>query len=149
VLDLFRKGEFEEAAEQYRFPPPAVEGDEQADEGPPRKPRRRFRAYSDGMFLPFPRPGQSGLVSWMAERPRWFAGMASVFVVSLVGLQLQYLDVDDFGGGLGHWLELLLWAAVVELSGVSVLDVLSRLGGGGAAQEPGARRGPPASPKAS
>lgn len=53
-----------------------------------------------------------------------------MLVVSVVGLQLQYLDSSGFSGSLGDWLGLVPWSAAVELSGVSVLDVLGRLGGG-------------------
>ena len=147
VLDLFRKGEFDAATALYRNPP--------LDEGPPpsaetttsrtsERPRRYF-PDSFPVFRGFVAGRPAGLVPWMAQRPRWFAGAASVLVVSLVGLQLQYLGAAGFTGALGDWLGLLLWAAVVELSGVSVLDVLSRLGGGnvsggGASRPPSATR---------
>jgi hypothetical protein len=143
VLDLFRKGNFDEAVDLYRKPQEAA-GEVQAPK--PKKPRiGRFDriSYYQPILSQLLGGSEGGLVAWMARRPRWFAGAASVLVVSLVGLQLQYLNADNFGGELGDWLGLLLWATVVELSGVSVLDVLSRLGA------PAAPRGgatPPTTP---
>lgn len=61
-----------------------------------------------------------------------FAALASVLVVGLVGLKLEYLEEPSFHSHMGDWLTLFLWAAVVELSGVSVLDVVGRLGASGA-----------------
>jgi hypothetical protein len=58
------------------------------------------------------------------------AGAASVLVVATVGLQIQYMNSTSFTGSLSDWLTLLLWAAIVELSGVSLLDVVGRLSGG-------------------
>lgn len=66
-------------------------------------------------------------LSFVFRYARLFAGAASVVVVSLVGLKLEYLDDQQFNGSLSAWLGLLLWSAVVELSGVSVVDVVGRL----------------------
>ncbi len=77
--------------------------------------------------------GDKTLTEWMTERPRAMVGAASVIVVSIVGLQVQYMDSTTFTGSLSDWLTLLLWAAVIELSGVSLLDVVGRLGGARAA----------------
>ncbi len=83
--------------------------------------------------------GARGIIQWMTERPRSLAAAASILVVSIVGLQLQYLNSTSFDGSLADWLNLLLWAAVIELSGVSVLDVVGRLSGAGPAPRPGPR----------
>jgi hypothetical protein len=72
-------------------------------------------------------------IRWMTERPRTLVAAASILVVAIVGLQVQYLNSTSFDGSLAEWLSLLLWAAVIELSGVSVLDVIGRLSGGGSA----------------
>jgi hypothetical protein len=135
VLDRFRKGNFVEAVILYRQPPEDLKvtlPSEAVILPKPTKARsRRFssaRGFSS--LIPFGDDSPRGLVPWMARRPRAFAAAASVFVVSLVGLQLQYLNAANFAGELGDWLGLLLWSAVVELSGVSVLDVLGRLGTG-------------------
>lgn len=88
-----------------------------------------------GPDVPLPgRPSrrrQSLVMSWMLGHARMFAALASVLVVALIGLQLQYLDPVGFDDGLGSWLKLFLWALAVELSGVSVLDVVARLGSAG------------------
>ena len=152
VLDFFRKGNFSEAVELYRLPPselPEAKAPQLVERKPRPSGRSRFWAEPDFVFQRFPGARSAGLVPWMAQRPRWFAGAASVFVVSLVGLQLQYLDANGFTGELGDWLGLLLWAAVVELSGVSVLDVLSRLGGTAPSAGGGPRVGSPTSADAS
>jgi hypothetical protein len=77
---------------------------------------------------------RSWLMSLVMARARMFAALASVLIVALIGLQLQYLDPVDFDDSLGDWLTLFLWGLAVELSGVSVLDVVSRLGNAGMAQ---------------
>ena len=78
-----------------------------------------------------------GIIQWMTERPRTLAAIASILVVAIVGLQLQYLNSTSFDGSLAQWLSLLLWAAIIELSGVSVLDVVGRLSGSGPALRSG------------
>jgi hypothetical protein len=153
VLDLFRKGNFAEAVTLYRQPqnsesaPPSEANDRTTGViiTPKAKKDRRPRFLLGSVYprmSPFADYAPRGLVPWMARRPRVFAAAASVFVVSLAGLQLQYLDAAGFAGELGDWLGLLLWSAVVELSGVSVLDVLGRLGtanvrGGGTSRRVG------------
>jgi hypothetical protein len=91
----------------------------------------------------FPHPeavnGRGPRISALFRYARPIAGIASVVVVSLVGMKLQYLDNQTFSGGLTSWLGLTLWAATVELSGVSVLEVLGRLGSGGAPATTGMR----------
>ncbi|HSB09677.1 MAG TPA: hypothetical protein VLM38_09350 [Blastocatellia bacterium] len=149
VLDLFRKGNFAQAVDLYRQPHPPlddfpVKPMDVEGTAPERGPRRFFSAVGSRILTPFDSDRPRGLVPWMAQRPRAFAGAASVFVVSLAGLQLQYLDASNFAGELGDWLGLLLWSAVVELSGVSVLDVLGRLGTTNVRSASTSRHGSPA-----
>jgi len=103
-----------------------------ADSGNETKEGTSVALFTEELFKSiFCRIRIAWLVPWMARRPRVFAAAASVFVVTLAGLQLQYLYASDFAGELGDWLGLLLWAAVVELSGVRIrcaLDVFGRLG---------------------
>jgi hypothetical protein len=147
VLDLFRKDNFAEAVTLYREPQnpdqatlPSRDATKDSPVDTVSATASRTIAIGDNE----PR----GFVPWMARRPRAFAAAASVFVVSLVGLQLQYLDAANFAGALGDWLGLLLWSAVVELSGVSVLDVLGRLGTGNVrVGSPPTRGGGPAKPQ--
>lgn len=75
-------------------------------------------------------------MKFLFRHARTLAATASIIVVSLVGLKLEYLDDQQFDGALSAWLGLMLWGAVVELSGVSVLDVVGRLGmsGSGASE---------------
>lgn len=127
VLSLFRQGNFEAAAAQYQEPP----GSEPAPGGetsPVKRQLRRGFGYFRPTFASAFHRRRGGVVPWMTRRPRTFAGAASVVVVAIVGLQLRYLGSETFSGDLGDWLALVLWAIVVELSGVSVLDVLGRLG---------------------
>jgi hypothetical protein len=76
---------------------------------------------------------ESGGPRFMYRYARGIAGVASVGVVTLVGLKTQYLDSQGFDGSLSGWVTLGLWAVAVELSGVSVLEVLGRLGSSSAA----------------
>jgi hypothetical protein len=144
VLQFYRSGSFDEGYMLYYEPAAVVTEQAEGQERPRGPVRRRERSYLGPerfvRFVRFRRSDERGVVSWMAQRPKGLAGAASVLVVSLVGLQLQYLNVPTFSGELAHWLGLLLWAAVVELSGVSVLDVLSRLGGGSVSAGSGGRR---------
>jgi hypothetical protein len=78
-------------------------------------------------------------LKFLFRQARVLAGAASVIVVTLVGLKVQYLDNQQFDGALSAWLALALWGAVIELSGVSILDVVGRLGSSGAAP-PGSAR---------
>jgi hypothetical protein len=84
------------------------------------KPNRRARAKAREDDHP---------VAFIFRHARAIAGVTSVLVVALVGLKVEYLDNQGFKGDLADWLALGLWATVVELSGVSILDVLGRLGG--------------------
>jgi hypothetical protein len=135
ALELFRRGQFKQAHDTYNMPAPPEPVPE--DPSTPRRTprRRRTPTMSFGPIDIRLRPGllslgRGGVVQWMMKRPRAFAGTASVVVVSTAGLQLQYLNNAGFSGSLGDWMSLVLWSAVIELSGVSVLDVLGRLGGG-------------------
>lgn len=74
-------------------------------------------------------PWSTQPLSWLFRNARPIAALASVIVVSLVGLKTEYLENQSFNGSLGAWLTLGLWALVIELSGLSVLDVVGRLGG--------------------
>lgn len=76
-------------------------------------------------------PNEQARMKFQFRYARTLAGIGSVLIVSLAGLKLQYLDEQNFDGTVSEWIGLLLWAAVVELSGVSVLDVLGRLGTSG------------------
>lgn len=152
VVSLFAKGDFAAAFELYRSPSQqaAAQGsDDSAAES------ARLRASDDGQVphiqdLEMPPMvllqrrwiglfNARGWIQWMTERPRTLAAVASILVVSIVGLQLQYLDSTSFDGSLASWLSLLLWAAVIELSGVSVLDVVGRLSGGASTPRPSPR----------
>ncbi|WP_436500831.1 hypothetical protein [Actinokineospora sp. HUAS TT18] len=84
-----------------------------------------FSDFSDEESARVPRVG---VMEWLVRHARLLAAMGSVVIVAFVGLSTQYLDVAKFRDDLGDWLALFLWAAVVELSGVSVLDVVARLG---------------------
>lgn len=152
VVRQFAEGDFSKAFDLYNTPPalgpdpvpdenpadaatsPAAVSDPgqpwPTESGPPLPfPRRRWLAFLEGR----------GVIQWMTERPRSLAAAASILVVSIVGLQLQYLNSTSFDGSLADWLSLLLWAAVIELSGVSVLDVIGRLSGGGPTPRPSPR----------
>ncbi|MFC7532475.1 hypothetical protein [Actinoplanes sp. GCM10030250] len=121
AVDLLQRGEYDSAAQEYdRFlQSGTVETGTTAEPGKSRRPNP-MRA---------PRPEEPGLSPWFrAARP--IAGMASVLVVALVGLKLQYLGNPSFQGDLTAWVTLGLWGFVVELSGTSVIEVVSRLGAG-------------------
>jgi hypothetical protein len=147
VLNLFGKGQFEQAYQLYSNPnsaksrPSEADGDtNSAQAATPGRFKNRLNRFLDpsASSRPVYSRWRSGLhsrstIQWMTERPRALAAAASILVVSIVGLQLEYLDSTSFGGSLSDWLSLLLWSAVVELSGVSVLDVVGRLSGGGPA----------------
>ncbi|MFD0973158.1 hypothetical protein [Plantactinospora endophytica] len=121
AVDLLQRGEYDDAAREYdRFlQAGTVEANTAAE---PRKSRRPRPTRA-------PRAEEPGLAPWFrAARP--IAGMASVLVVALVGLKLQYLGNQSFQGDLTAWLTLGLWGFVVELSGTSVIEVVSRLSAG-------------------
>ncbi|GIJ48051.1 hypothetical protein Val02_49370 [Virgisporangium aliadipatigenens] len=105
-------------------PSPLADSPEARDFGP--------RAGIVGIVTPGLRQ-DPGRVSLLFRQARTIAALASVLVVSLVGLKTQYLDQRPFAGNLSDWLGIGLWGLVVELSGVAVLDVLGRLGSGGTA----------------
>jgi hypothetical protein len=140
AVRYFRRGDFTNGERMFNLPtPPLPEPD---DNGP--KQRRRLvplvlQSKQKRASL-FARLGGGSALQWMMKRPLQFAGLASVIVVATVGLQVQYLDNNSFSGSLGDWLGLALWSAVIELSGVSVLDVLGRLGAGA---RPSAQAPPP------
>jgi hypothetical protein len=146
VLDLFRKDQFEEAYQLYKVPSAAAAtkvsvGHADADSadaaGPAWLKNRQHRMMIATELRPSVfRISRWSTMRWMTERPRALAAAASVLVVAIVGLQLQYLNSTSFFGSLSDWLGLLLWSAIVELSGVSVLDVVGRLSGGGPAPRP-------------
>ena len=138
VLYKFQCDEFDEAEKEYlrtnrpeadRESAMPIQAASPKAAARSRKPRARHftvppRAQRRGLLR-----GDKTLTEWMTERPRAMVGAASVIVVSIVGLQVQYMDSTTFTGSLSDWLTLLLWAAVIELSGVSLLDVVGRLGG--------------------
>ncbi|WFE58614.1 hypothetical protein [Micromonospora sp. WMMD712] len=121
AVDMLQRGAYDSAAQEYdRFlQSGTVETSTTAEPGKSRR-SRRIRA---------PRAEEPGLAPWFrAARP--IAGMASVLVVALVGLKLQYLGNQSFQGDLTAWLTLGLWGFVVELSGTSVMEVVARLSAG-------------------
>lgn len=141
VLTLFADDKFKEAREKYNNPPAKNKkgaGAGSQTEGAAQGASKTFGLFTStpGVIRRWLRPSglrSSPMTHWMTKHPRGLAATASVLVVAIVGLQLQYLDSTSFGGSLSDWLGLLLWSAVVELSGVSVLDVVGRLSGGGPA----------------
>jgi hypothetical protein len=140
AVRYFRRGDFTNGERMFNLPTPPLP--EPEDNGP--KQRRRLvplvlQSKQKRASL-FARLGGGSALQWMMKRPLQFAGLASVIVVATVGLQVQYLDNNSFSGSLGDWLGLALWSAVIELSGVSVLDVLGRLGAGA---RPSAQAPPP------
>jgi hypothetical protein len=134
VLELSRKGQFVEARELYLSPRDQA-GSEQEPKRPARDSRstslvRRVDPYNVGVSLPLFSPSPGGWLRWVVKHPRGLAATASVLVVAAVGFQIQYLRAFGFSGSLGDWLGMLMWAAVIELSGISVLDVIGRLTAG-------------------
>ncbi|MDQ3787685.1 MAG: hypothetical protein M3422_10640 [Actinomycetota bacterium] len=82
------------------------------------------------------RPWPSDIVSprrkaepetWLIRHVRLLAALVSALVVTFVGFSVEYLDNQAFEDNMDDWLNLFLWAAVVQLSGVSVLDVVAKL----------------------
>jgi hypothetical protein len=121
AVDLLQRGAYDGAAQEYdRFlQSNTVETGTVAETG---KSRRRGPRRA-------PRAEEPGLSPWFrAARP--IAGMASVLVVALIGLKLQYLGNQSFQGDLTAWVTLGLWGFGVELSGASVIEMVSRLGPG-------------------
>jgi hypothetical protein len=145
VLRLYQDGKFAEAYELSSAPPPQPDSSKDGE----RLGARQSQPDEDLIDYPIVEPRISyisswfmrrdgrGIIQWMSERPRTLAAVASILVVAIVGLQLQYLNSTSFDGSLAQWLSLLLWAAIIELSGVSVLDVVGRLSGSGPAPRSG------------
>ena len=127
ALSEVRAGSLEPAIQKHRTwrqSPPAAE--------PPTAGSRPSSA-TDAVELRLRprRPRKARQVAFMFQYSRAMAGLSSAVVVALVGLKLQYLDNQGFGGRMTDWLGLALWGVVVELSGVSVLEVVGRLGTSG------------------
>ena len=148
VVRLFAEGDFVRAVELFGKPSALGADHPVADNNPPDAAAQTSAGDSYGEpWIPGPGPRHilpngrwlAFFIQWMTERPRTLAAAASILVVSIVGLQLQYLNSTSFDGSLADWLSLLLWAAVIELSGVSVLDVVGRLSGGAPAPRPSPR----------
>ncbi|MDQ3789859.1 MAG: hypothetical protein M3422_21780, partial [Actinomycetota bacterium] len=68
--------------------------------------------------------------AWLIRNARLIAALVSALVVTVVGFSVEYLDNRGFEDNMDDWLGLFLWAAVVQLSGVSVLDVVAKLSAG-------------------
>jgi hypothetical protein len=141
VLELARRGDLRAAADLYNTPGHGVAAlqptSPKASTG---EQSRRMRRYSwndpDYVIVRYSFFGIRGPMQWITSHPRALAAAASVLVVSGVGLQLEYLSKSSFAGSLSEWLGLLMWAGIVELSGVSVLDVVARLSTGGRGATP-------------
>jgi hypothetical protein len=137
ALTHFQAGEFEEGETAYRawldLPDISMTQEESAHEAAvssePTTVMPIVSIFRYGLGRPTLREGER--VGFLFRQARSIAGAASVLVVSLVGLKTQYLDDQAFDGALTSWLALGLWGTIVELSGVSVLDVLGRLGTSG------------------
>jgi hypothetical protein len=127
ALNAFQAGEFDrgvDAYDEWQRKPKAAQTEAASDE----------RQLSLSLARPTsdrPPPQGHQRERFLFRQARVLAAGASVIVVSLVGLKLQYLDDQQFDGALAAWLGLVLWGAIIELSGVSVLDVVGRLGSGG------------------
>jgi len=114
----YQRGLFPTEPETY---PSEQDVDQTRDEGSAKKTKQmrdESRIFAFGDLQP---------ISPIFRHARTIAAFASVIVVSIAGLKSQYLDAQDFNGAVSDWFKLLIWGLVVELSGVSVLDVLGRL----------------------
>jgi hypothetical protein len=148
ALGLFRRGQFKDGDDLYRNPTKALPTPQEpkvASKAQATRRRRGPRPYLGDAEIRYISPLASlfsggGFLQWIVGKPRAMAAAASVLVVALVGLELQYLNDNAFAGSLGNWLKLFLWAAIIELSGVSVLDVVGRLGESRGAPSIGPRR---------
>jgi hypothetical protein len=132
VLSTFQEGNFEQAVEDYRRYQEqrlqmAVSDADEAREVAQGSAGQESSSSIAGSYKQGVRDPEA--LSWIFRNARPIAAFASVIVVSLVGLKMEYLEKQSFDGSLGAWLTLGLWALVVELSGLSVLDVVGRLGG--------------------
>lgn len=65
--------------------------------------------------------------TWLFRHVRLLAALVSALIVTFVGFSTEYLNQPAFEDNMDDWLNLFLWAAIIELSGVSVLDVVARL----------------------
>jgi hypothetical protein len=134
AIDLLQRGDYDGATAEYnRFVQAGTVENGGASQGGKIALLgwlRRFRRSAAPS-----RPQEPRLSPWF-RLARPIAGLASVLVVALVGLKLQYLDNRAFQGDLTAWVTLGLWGFVVELSGTSVIEVVSRLGGHGAGPQP-------------
>jgi hypothetical protein len=146
VLQLYQNGDFVRAYELLSSAPPPEPDSKKDGDRPTAKQPQSIASLADlsivegrTSYIPrwLMRRDARGIIQWMSERPRTLAAVASILVVAIVGLQLQYLNSTSFDGSLAQWLSLLLWAAIIELSGVSVLDVVGRLSGSGPAPRSG------------
>jgi hypothetical protein len=141
VMDRYQLGDFSEGTAAFkewsRVTPDGqdvagvVTGESQSSES--RQGLRRNRDVSSTSS----RPSRNALrgyrqddhpVAFIFRHARAIAGVTSILVVALVGLKLEYLDNQVFNGDLADWLALGLWGTAIELSGVSVLEVIGRLG---------------------
>jgi HAMP domain-containing protein len=120
ALFAYQRGEFTDAPEFLQDP----EEDSATSVEPSSSAKNKKKRTSDPRFdqLVDPKP-----ISWIFNHARTIAALASVVVVSIAGLKTQYLDNQSFEGGVSDWFQMLIWGLVVELSGVSVLEVLGRL----------------------
>lgn len=122
AIDLLQRGEYDGAAMAYdRFLQSGTVETSESVEPARSKLRRSVRLT---------RAEEPPLSPWF-RLARPIAGAASVLVVALVGLKMQYLDSQLFQGDLTAWVTLGLWGFVIELSGTSVIEVVSRLGSHG------------------
>lgn len=88
------------------------------------RPRTGTRQWPDDVEPPRGKPERD---TWLYRNVRLIAALVSALVVTFVGFSVQYLNNQAFEDNMDDWLNLFLWAAVVELSGVSVLDVVAKL----------------------
>ncbi|HEX6683908.1 MAG TPA: hypothetical protein VF062_13985 [Candidatus Limnocylindrales bacterium] len=121
ALDALQRGQYSEADRLYTESRGVADREPQS---PDNKRRKANRHVPDAFRLNrYAQPS----TQWWFKHARVIAAIASAIVVTLVGLKSQYLDDQAFSGALTSWMTLGLWGLAVELSGVSILDVLSRL----------------------
>jgi len=127
AMDLLQRGDFDEAAAEYdRFVQSGAKEVGEAAEPLRGRVRRSVRIGR----------GDKILIRPWHRLARPIVGAASVLVVALVGLKLQYLDNQTFQGDLAAWVWLGLWGFMVELSGSAVVDVAAQLAPGRAGRVP-------------
>ncbi|GAB1515497.1 hypothetical protein [Actinophytocola sp. KF-1] len=96
----------------------------------PKTPRTGWRRRTETRPWPTdvePPRGRLERDSWLIRHVRLVAALVSALVVTFVGFSAEYLNNQGFEDNMDDWLNLFLWAAVVQLSGVSVLDVVAKL----------------------